>query len=287
MSASESDCNKFELLLDALRDGELSSDERRAVEQHAASCLRCQGQLADIERVVATLRALPRVKPPRDFSQDLDKLIAPRPRAKVVSLRPLIWGSLGAAAVAAVAVVAFKLTPGFGPTNAVAVREGSDTKEQRLHEGTPLQRQETTTAVAHYSDNAGPQQAVPLEHGSLQPGSVVATAPGDVQQAPQPPADDVAASHPEHKLPAGAQPGKTEKMPQTNDQAETKSPDKVPQQSGPGRTLSGRTAVAEAYDDDPFAGGAAVVALASGDQTGITEEIGLETDEDGLYAIKM
>jgi hypothetical protein len=227
------------------------------------------------------------LQPPRDFSQDLEALIAERPKARVLSLRPVIWGSLGSAAVAAaVAVVVFKLTPGFGPTNAVAVGEGSGTKEQRL----PGQLQRTTTAVAHEKDSVAtpsPQQAARDEHRSLEPKQVLATTAGDVQQVQQPPAEDVTGSHSEQKLPAGKQPAKTDKMPQTTDQTESKSPDAVPQQSGSGRTLSGRTAVAEAYDDDPFAGGAAVVALATSDQTSITEEIGLETDEDGLYAIKM
>src|SRR4030095_3733997 len=277
MSALESDCQKFEPLLDALRDGELGSDERPAVEPHASSCLRCPGLSAGIERVVGTLRALPRVKPPRDFSQDIDMLITERPSAKVLSLPAAVWGSLGAAAVAAAAVVIFKLPPGLGPTNAVAVKEGSGSKEQHLHEGIPARRQERTTEVAHEQDSEGtplPRHALPLEHRSLEPKSVVATTAGDGQQTPQPSAEDVSASHSQQK-PAGGQPGNADKIPQPSGQAESKSPVAVPEQSGSGRTLYGRPVVAASSDEDPFVGGAAVVALATSDQTSITEEIGL------------
>ncbi len=294
MTARESDCTEFEPLLDAWRDGELGSDERHAVEQHASSCLSCQGQLADIERVVATLRALPRVKPSRDFSKDIESLIAQRPAVKVLSFRPVVWGSLGAAAVAAaVAVVVFKLVPGFGPESAIVTRDRSDgTGQQRLHDGAPGQsRKEQTTELAHEkSGGDAPAVLKPPQGEKRSPGpdSVVANAPDSAQRVPQPPAAGGEGSS-QGRNPAGGDNGSTGKAPENTGLPGSATPAVAPQKSAPRRVLNGRTAIAQVYDDDdPFsAGGAAVVALAAGDQSSITEQLGLATDEDGLYAIKM
>lgn len=261
MSVRESDCTKIERLLDAFRDGELAFAERQAVEQHLNACLTCRAKLADIERIVATLKTLPRVSSSRDFSQNIDSLLARRHPAKVISIQPLVWGWLGAVAAAAVAVFVFRLVPGISPHEVVARRAVPGTRAASPHEGpASAERQEIAAQ--------GPKHAV--------------TTPSEQ------PADSespwLIASGPERHQPeraAVAPPGER----QAATAGESGAPDRPA--SGPPRApvFSGSVV---GVDDDLLGGeGAALVAFAEGDQTTITEAIGLETDEDGLYAIKM
>jgi hypothetical protein len=261
MSVRESDCTKIEPLLDAFRDGELASTERQAVEEHLSACLSCQSKLADIERVVATLKTLPRVGAPRDFSHDIDASLArPRP-AKVISIRPVVWGSLGAAAAAAVAVFVFKLAPGISPHGVVAHRSAPGTRAVSPHDKTgSLQQQEI--AAQEPQQGATTPSKQPEDSDSR---STIASGADEHQP------DKVAT------VPPGAQ--------QTATGGKTGTAERPAAEPRTAPVYSGSVV---AVDDDPLGGeGAALVAFAEGDQTSITEAIGLETDEDGLYAIKM
>ncbi len=57
-------CERARDLLGAYRDAELSSDERRSVEQHLKSCQACSDILADDERIGRSLQRLGRTQPP-------------------------------------------------------------------------------------------------------------------------------------------------------------------------------------------------------------------------------
>ncbi|HEY9870843.1 MAG TPA: zf-HC2 domain-containing protein [Candidatus Obscuribacterales bacterium] len=261
MSVRESDCTKIEPLLDAFRDGELASAERQAVEQHLRACFTCQSKLADIERVVSTLKTLPRVGAPRDFSQNIDAILARRHPAKVMSIRPVVWGSLGAAAAAAVAVFVFKLVPGISPAGVVAHRSVPGTRAASPYEKPDsAQQREIAAQGPQPGVTTPPQQPEDSDSRSL-------LASGTQEKQP----DKLATAPPgEQQAATGGKAGAADRP--------------AAQQ----RTVPVYSGAVVAVDEDPLGGeGAALVAFAEGDQTTITEAIGLETDEDGLYAIKM
>lgn len=74
-----SNCDEIAEMLDAYHDHELTGAERSAVESHLNECAGCSSKLANIARLVLDLRAMPRLMPPRDIvgSMDFDKLEAP------------------------------------------------------------------------------------------------------------------------------------------------------------------------------------------------------------------
>ena len=67
-------CKQMEEALDAYYDLELSPEEAEAVELHLADCTACNAKLADIEMVVSQLKSLPAV----DWSGDLSDAIEAR-----------------------------------------------------------------------------------------------------------------------------------------------------------------------------------------------------------------
>lgn len=71
-------CDQLSELLDAYHDNELPPNERESVAQHVSECSACSGRLADISRLARSLSSLPRMRPSRDFIDniDFDKLLS-------------------------------------------------------------------------------------------------------------------------------------------------------------------------------------------------------------------
>ncbi len=68
-------CKQMEEALDAYYDLELSPDEAEAVELHLADCTACNAKLADIEMVVSQLKSLPAVEWSGDLSDAIEARI--------------------------------------------------------------------------------------------------------------------------------------------------------------------------------------------------------------------
>lgn len=93
--------------LSALLDEQLSTDEARSARAHLETCSACQVRLDELRSVVALLRALPEIEPPREF------LLGPRAVAdppNVVRLRR--WYTATRAAAASLAAVFVFLSVG-------------------------------------------------------------------------------------------------------------------------------------------------------------------------------
>lgn len=99
MNQSDPNCKQFEPLLDAFHDSELEPASAKEVESHLAICPSCQAKLAGIEDVVASLKALPKIAPARNLSQDLAKIVAAKKNAKVVPLKRIFVLTASAALV--------------------------------------------------------------------------------------------------------------------------------------------------------------------------------------------
>lgn len=68
-------CKQMEEALDAYYDLELSPEEAEAVELHLADCTACNAKLADIEMVVSQLKSLPAVEWSGDLSDAIEARI--------------------------------------------------------------------------------------------------------------------------------------------------------------------------------------------------------------------
>jgi hypothetical protein len=68
-------CKQMEEALDAYYDLELSPEEAEAVELHLADCTACSSKLADIEMVVSQLKSLPAVEWSGDLSDAIEARI--------------------------------------------------------------------------------------------------------------------------------------------------------------------------------------------------------------------
>lgn len=106
--------------LSALIDGELSAEERGAVEAHMATCARCRDDLDQLNRTVSLIRGLPVPAPPRSFKVASEsRLVAPRPAPDLPWLRPL------AAAAAALLVVSLAGIVLVGPRARTALESAN------------------------------------------------------------------------------------------------------------------------------------------------------------------
>src|SRR5687768_2213614 len=110
MMTHTTNCGTFDEQLSNYLEGELSPGERRAVEAHLASCLRCTALVRDLDAIRADAGALPELSPSRDLWDGIARrieapvvpLAAPAPIVVVASDRrrhmDRVW--LGAIAAA-------------------------------------------------------------------------------------------------------------------------------------------------------------------------------------------
>lgn len=117
VSEFDFDCEPVIPLLDAYVDGELNSDEKIQVEQHTSRCAICKATLAKTANLISGLKSLLVLKPSRNIVDSLDLpaeitastvSILPAKSAassKTVPIRKSIWAGLGAVAAAAAVLV--------------------------------------------------------------------------------------------------------------------------------------------------------------------------------------
>lgn len=110
-------CQPVVGLLDAYHDGELDAVEKQQVDAHLAVCSECSSVLTKTSRIVGGLKALPILEPARDIvaSLNIPSEITANTlpltesqtvrSAKVVPLRKSVWAGLGAVAAAAAVLI--------------------------------------------------------------------------------------------------------------------------------------------------------------------------------------
>src|ERR1700678_3100306 len=97
-------CESINAKLDAFHDGELTAAERTEVVAHIGTCPACAKRLADIDAVKSSLQSLPVLTPKIDVAANFEQILAQRTSKQNVVRRPVIWGGIGVAAAAAVAI---------------------------------------------------------------------------------------------------------------------------------------------------------------------------------------
>ncbi|HEY9788451.1 MAG TPA: zf-HC2 domain-containing protein [Candidatus Obscuribacterales bacterium] len=256
MSNTTSDCEKFVLLLDAYRDGELDGDEKQNVATHVEQCGACQDRLAEIDFVANSLRNLPRVAPRRDFAEGIEKLVAPQKSSpKVVPLRKptVIWTSLAAAAAAIALVVVAGRSLVAPPAAVVSVKpnEAPGIKSDGRQESPQVGERLTVVAEKSAANKRGPVDAAPQK----------SVPKGTKQKADRAP-ESVVAQNPARQT-------------RTDEQ-------------GMPKTVAGQNpAVAQTGGNNMGPGSAEGVAVYVFEGRPVSEELGITTDEDGLYALKL
>lgn len=156
MATSETSCTKFETGLDAYHDGELSAVEKDAVEKHLGQCPACNAKLADIDRLVSSLKHLPRVGLSRDFSANLDNILSQPAQKQIILLQPKVWAPLSIAAAIILLVLTFKLVPQPGHNTVAVSTPNKIVSPEKQNEPAPAsasQGQIASTPV--FPDNKG------------------------------------------------------------------------------------------------------------------------------------
>ena len=110
----------------ALRDGEATAQ----AQQHLDECEACRQEFDLLHQRVAALRALPALRPPRDRWEGIREAIEQDRRGR--RWRYVRWGSLAAAAVAAVVVGVQVTGPRSGSTGSAADLQALIQQSQEL-----------------------------------------------------------------------------------------------------------------------------------------------------------
>lgn len=109
-------CGQIVPSLDAYHDNELKDDERKSVEEHLSNCQACSERLSGIKQVVAAVQSMPKASMKRDMTNELDDILT-RSSNVVWFKRPMVAGSIAAAAAIAALALAPMLLPGIAPAN--------------------------------------------------------------------------------------------------------------------------------------------------------------------------
>jgi len=91
-------------ILSALLDAQVAPDQERAVQAHLAGCDACTRRLIELRSVVALVRGLPELEPPRDFALGPRLVEATAPSNVIRLERWYTWTRAAAASLAAVFV---------------------------------------------------------------------------------------------------------------------------------------------------------------------------------------
>ncbi|HEY9758583.1 MAG TPA: zf-HC2 domain-containing protein [Oculatellaceae cyanobacterium] len=252
MNANSQKCEKFIPLLDAYHDGELTESEKNSVDEHLRECSACSAQLAGVSRLVATLKTIPSLQMRDDFADKFEARLLQEKPAVTLAKSNVISRRFALAVASAAAFV-------------LCVCAG-----QLL----------------------------------FRPGA----APNEVAAVPQPPVNQVSKTLQAEEL--AAVPSRDTRAPGVNsgvrdgeeDSARKVTPNEKPvvpvdSMRRRGILAGARTVVASETAgrvDQPIASDAnsaapkhSLVALYEPEANSIPEELGISTDEDGLYAIKM
>lgn len=247
------DCAKMKPMLDAYYDGELAQHERADVDGHLSGCEACRKEVADIDRVSVSLRNLPKLQAPRDFSMDIDKVI--HEKSKVVAFRkPLIWSS---GAIAAALLVAFGMRFAGGGVNHAPVNIAR-TSQVPAVEVAQLPSQENSTKSGPVEQASNSIKSASATQHSAKTTQEEKQHAGKVIKPRIEVAENQSASAAKHEM----QPALVAEKPQTT------SPANQPTAQSASQT-----------------GAHEYIAFESVPST--AEEIGMSTDEDGLYALKL
>jgi anti-sigma factor RsiW len=287
MADTKENCLQYVPLLDAYRDSELADEERVAVQAHLDSCDQCCKRLEAINRLVAVLKEVSPIVAPRDYADEIEARLANRKSEKssekVVSIgsagkRPIIW----------VASIAASLLLTFGLAQLISSNHSGSLQLTQ----SPTQSKNVAKKIALAPPEAGvltAQSGLPQLHNAFLP-SAITNGATPVKVSPQSVADKGTArqqSQVADDSAAIAQTATLKMLPAKEDRLAVHiSPQGQIASKKGNREITGDN-VTSSTPGDVDAAGHSLVAYYDQEQATIPEALGISTDEDGLYAIKM
>lgn len=134
--ASDAGCDEFKEYISPYYDNELDSEKRNLVERHLSVCESCSIELSDIQAVSSVLSNMPRESLGYDFADQIEELIeAEKPKDNVVPFKPrfAIISSIAAIMLLFAVVQLPKLiNGGSGDAPQVAVKKGKDESDSSI-----------------------------------------------------------------------------------------------------------------------------------------------------------
>ena len=287
MSSKNSQCETFVPMLDAFVDNELEQSEKEQVQTHVQSCEYCKHQVKEIESLKTSLASMPRRKMSLDLADNFDQILkkesedTAQKASNVVPLAAKRRWIVAAASAAAVAVIAI--------AGSIVSKGGDHQVANSNANGFP--------SVAQHSGSAGKVVQNGMNNGVkndfVKNRSESVDVANDQVRDSQVVKPTNINSHSELKI-AAAQPkkdtaevdGRGEEVAQT---AGAHLREDVSQSQSSNTTVvahdpSSKTSIGSMKNDRSY--GSELLALYEEDD-GIGSDIGMTTDEDGLYAIKL
>jgi hypothetical protein len=282
MESTNPICKQINELLDAFHDGELRGDEQTMVERHLKQCENCTARIADIDRVAVMLKNAP-VPAREGLSARLDSVIDQQ--TKVVPMRRRATWAAGA--VAAVAVIAAGLH--------FAAPGGDSSQAPTVAVKPPAPTASTVAVASKPSPVAAPQTTPEHESRTAEEPAQIASFPSSVTAAPQlseSHATSISTTLGEHGATrhetastSTAHGGTSAGGPTSIAHSHSSNTDSVAIASLPASTgLTGSTGSATNVASTPSSEEIADLPMTT---NSFNDAVGLSTDEDGLYDIKM
>jgi hypothetical protein len=258
-------CEQIKLMLDAFHDGELNESEHAEVERHLAGCASCQSDRAAIAAVAASLKSLPTLSPKMDVAANIEHLIATRTKpAQTLVPKPIMWSAVGIAAAAALVLIVGKSGNGLQPAD-LAVNPPAP-----HHDTAP------TKEIAAVPDKKTiDHKLIPAPKTVNELAVKPAPQHVDRKESAPSPAPQLIAQRPVAP-PVAASIGTTSATNQVQPIVTAHDTNQVVVASRPndqGGTISANNSLVAVYDAEQH--------------NAVTEELGITTNEDGLYAIKL
>lgn len=282
--SNDFNCKQLEPLLSAYHDGELSEAERADAERHLNGCADCQNRLLEIGAVANSLKALPRLNPKTDVAANIEQLIANQPKGINRIQRPVIWGAAGIAAAAAVLLVA-------GNFRAVTDRANDPlTANSRTNQTVPKPEPSLVKSqdleVAHSVETPSSpveESSAPVISGVQHNQSNAPTGTASKKDGVMPVQREKPSS--EHNAKKNSKFNPHLEVASKGDEGATAV---ISTTSGSHTDVGGPQLIANRNINTASIGtDSSLVAIYDTEQRGVTEELGITTDEDGLYAIKL
>lgn len=253
MVLSQQPCNEIIPLLDAFLDEELSASEKNVVQAHLSGCSECSARLATIATLVNSLRSLPRAEMSRDITE-----LVPRSGGNLIAFKPRVWAAVGVAAT--VALVALAAINGRF-THAPVVADKTDHTNQNAP---ALATQDAPVVAPHQPITGTNSQLAQNSSVAVKPQKPVAGTNANVTTGNGTPVKPQIAATP-HQRASDA----------SNNDVHTGHK----QQQAPAAVANSSNMVGVTQDSMEVA--------VLNDDGGLSDALGIATDEDGLYELKM
>lgn len=79
-------CRKYERMISADIDGELTPEEEQEMQAHLATCGRCRALKIEVERICASVRVMDTVPAPKNLSKEIMTRVQEAPKSKIIHL---------------------------------------------------------------------------------------------------------------------------------------------------------------------------------------------------------